>query len=181
MNVDLSTYNNDWYKPGSLVKRVFWYWVNIIFFKSSIFPFYGLKIFLLKLFGAKVGKEVCIKPNVNIKYPWLLCIGDYTWIGEQVWIDNLAMVTIGKNVCVSQGALLLCGNHDYTKVSFDLIVKPIILEDGVWIGAKSTVFGGAFCKSHSVFSSASLIIKEYEAFSVYTGNPLVKVKDRVIG
>ena len=75
-------------------------------------PFSGLKVFLLQLFGAKVGKGVVIKPNVNIKYPWLLEIGDYTWIGERAWIDNLAQVKIGKNCCISQGAMLLCGNNN---------------------------------------------------------------------
>ncbi len=180
MNVDLSTYNNSWYNPGSLFKRALWYWVNILFFKSSFFPFYGLKVSLLKIFGAKVGKGVCIKPNVNIKYPWLLTIGNHTWIGEQVWIDNLAQINIGDNVCISQGVLLLCGNHDYTKPSFDLMVKTILIEDGVWLGAKSIVVGGAICKSHSVFAAASLVTNIFDGFSIYAGNPLIKVKERII-
>jgi putative colanic acid biosynthesis acetyltransferase WcaF len=180
MNVDLSTFKNSWYNPGSIFKRMLWYWVNIIFFKSSIFPFYGLKVLLLKMFGATVGKGVLIKPNVNIKYPWFLSIGNHVWIGEQVWIDNLAQITIGNNVCISQGALLICGNHDYSKTNFDLIVKPIVLEDSVWIGAKAIVFGGAICKSHSVFSAASHVSGIFESYSIYTGNPAVKIKTRII-
>lgn len=180
MNVDLSAYDNSWYKPGSLIKRICWYCVNIIFFKSSFFPFYKFKSFLLELFGAKVGKGVCIKPNISIKYPWMLVIGNNTWIGENVWIDNLASIKIGNDVCISQGVLLLSGNHDYTKVSFDLILKPIELEDGVWIGAKSIVCGGAICKSHSVFEAASFISKTYDPFCIYGGNPLVKIKERII-
>ena len=78
-----------------------------------------------------------IKPSVNIKYPWRLTIGSFVWIGEGVWIDNLENVVIGDNVCISQGAMLLCGNHNYKKTTFDLIVGSITLEDGVWVGAQS--------------------------------------------
>ena len=65
------------------------------------------------MFGAKIGKGVIIRPGVSVKYPWKLQIGDNTWIGENVWIDNLSNIIIGKNVCVSQGAMLLSGNHNY--------------------------------------------------------------------
>ena len=105
--------------------RFFWYFINVIFFKSSFFPFNFLKIFLLQLFGCSLGKGVVIKPNVNIKYPWKLSLGNYVWIGESVWIDNLDNVTIGNHVCISQGAILICGSHNYKKQSFDLITKEI--------------------------------------------------------
>src|SRR5687767_5823007 len=103
MHTDLSAYSNSWYKPGSSLKRILWHYTNMVFFKSGVFPFYRLKVFLLILFGAKVGKKVLIKPFVNIKYPWFLIIKDFVWIGENVWIDNLADVSIGNNVCISQG------------------------------------------------------------------------------
>ena len=177
---DLSKYSNDWYKPGGSLKRFIWYFFNVIFFKSSIFPFYGLKVSLLRLFGARIGKGVLIKPNVNIKYPWFLTIGDHVWIGEQVWIDNLGAVNIGNNVCISQGALLLCGNHDYAAAHFDLIVKPIILEEGVWIGANAIVAGGAVCRSHSVLTAGSVCSGETEAYGIYRGNPAQSAKERVI-
>ena len=118
--------------------RFIWYFFNAILFKSSFFPSYSLKRAILKIFGADVGIDVIIKPNVNIKYPWKLKVGDYVWIGEGVWIDNLDFVSIGSHSCISQGALLFCGNHDYSKSSFDLMVNPIVLEEGVWIGAKSS-------------------------------------------
>ncbi|TXD81379.1 colanic acid biosynthesis acetyltransferase WcaF [Subsaximicrobium wynnwilliamsii] len=131
MEIDLSKYNNSWYHPGSKLKLGLWYITNILFFRSSLVPFSSFKGSLLKLFGAKIGNKVVIKPRVNIKYPWFLEIGENTWVGEDVWIDNVAKVTIGKNVCLSQGAMILCGSHDYTKTSFDLMIAPITLEDGV--------------------------------------------------
>lgn len=180
MKVDLASYNNNHYKPGSFLKRGIWYFVNLLFFNTGLFPLYGLKLFLLKLFGCKIGKGVFVKPNVNIKYPWKLRIGNNVWIGESVWIDNLDDVFIGNNVCISQGAMLLCGNHDYKKSTFDLITKPIFLEEGVWIGAKSIVIGGVTAQSHSVLTLNSVLTKNMEPFSVYSGNPATKSKTRTI-
>ena len=180
MRVDLSKYKNEWYQPGSVFKRISWYFVNMIFFKT-LFPFpSSLKIKLLRLFGAKVGKNIVIKPNVNIKYPWFLEIGNNCWIGEEVWIDNLAFVRMGNNVVVSQGAYLLTGSHNYKKEAFDLIIKEIILEDGVWIGAKAIVTPGVRCKTHSVLSVGSVATKDLEAYGVYQGNPALFKRKREI-
>ena len=177
---DLSKYNNSWYHPGKKVVCVLWYFINVVFFVSHIIPLSGLKVWLLKLFGAKVGHSVVIKPGVNIKYPWKLVIGDYSWIGEDVWIDNLAKVTIGNNVCISQGAMLLCGNHNYKKTTFDLMVNEIILEEGVWIGAKSVVCSGVRCKTHAILSVGSIANIDLEPYTIYQGNPAKKIRNRVI-
>ncbi|MBO9573821.1 MAG: WcaF family extracellular polysaccharide biosynthesis acetyltransferase [Chitinophagaceae bacterium] len=183
MRTDLKSYNNSWYKKqigASSIKRVFWYFINCLFFINPYFPFSSFKILLLRIFGAKIGNGVVVKPSVNVKYPWKLKIGDYSWIGEKVWIDNLSPITIGSNVCISQGAMLLTGNHDYTKTTFDLIIAPIILQDGVWIGAQCVVCPGVTAFSHSVLSVQSVATKDMEQYSIYQGNPAIKIKERVI-
>jgi len=181
MKIDLSKFNNSFYHPGAnALKRTLWYYVNLIFFNSSWLPISGFKVFLLRLFGARIGKNVNIKPSVNIKYPWRLVISDYVWIGENVWIDNLDDVSIGSNCCLSQGAMLLCGNHNYKKESFDLITGKIILENGVWIGAKAIVCPGVTCHSHSVLSVGSVATKDLEADSIYQGIPAIKIKSRFL-
>jgi putative colanic acid biosynthesis acetyltransferase WcaF len=177
----LNTFGNQWYKTGaSKPKMLLWYFVNIIFFTSRWMPLSGLKVFLLSVFGAKIGKGVVIKPAVNIKYPWRLKIGNHVWIGEQVWIDNLEDVVIGDHVCISQGAMLLCGNHNYKKTSFDLIVGKIILEEGVWIGAQTVVCPGVICKSHSLLTVGSVATQGLEAYTIYQGNPAQAVRKRKI-
>lgn len=178
MKTDLSKYDNSWYQPGSKLKTTLWYFVNAVFFLNPLNPVSGIKVKLLRLFGAKIGEGVVIKPGVNIKYPWKLEIGDHCWIGEKVWIDNLGLVNIGDNVCLSQGAILLCGNHNYKKPTFDLIVKDIILEDGVWIGAQSVVCPGVVCSSHSILTVNSVATKDMEPYIIYQGNPAVEVKKR---
>ncbi len=177
----LSIFDNSEYDSGAgFIKRAVWYFINACFFTSRWLPVSGIKVFLLRLFGAKVGKGVNIKPNVNIKYPWRLSIGSYSWIGEGVWIDNLDDVKIGDNVCLSQGAMLLCGNHNFKKSSFDLITGKIILENGVWIGARSMIGPGVHCYSHSVLSINSASSSDLEAYTIYRGNPAVAIKKRTL-
>lgn len=178
---DLSQYDNSWYRPGrGMVVRLLWFWVNAAFLRNPVNPFSGIKKFWLKLFGAKIGKGVVIKPGVNIKYPWLLEVGDYSWIGENAWIDNLAKVTIGPNCCLSQGALLLTGNHNYKKTTFDLMVGEIHLEEGVWIGAQAIVTPGITCKSHAVLAVRSVAVNDLLPFTIYQGNPAREVRKREI-
>lgn len=179
MKTDLSNYNNDWYKPGNKFIRFLWFFVNIFFLQSKLCPFNNVKVFLLRIFGAKVGSNVIIKPGVNIKYPWKLKIGNHVWIGEKVWIDNLDDIIIGDNVCLSQGSMLLCGSHNYKSSTFDLLIGKIIIEDGVWIGAKSVVLQNVTCKNHSVLSVNSVASSNLDENSIYRGNPAVRLKDRV--
>ena len=178
MQVDLSKYDNSWYKPGNTVKRFLWYYCNIVFFRNGWFPFSSLKVFLLKLFGASVGKAVTIKPNVGIKYPWFLTIGNFVWIGEEVWIDNLAHVTIGNNVCISQGALLLSGSHNYKLPAFDLIIKKINIEEGVWVCAKAIICGGVTCYKNAIITAGTVMTSDCEAGGIYKGNPGILYKKR---
>ncbi|MES2431350.1 MAG: WcaF family extracellular polysaccharide biosynthesis acetyltransferase [Bacteroidota bacterium] len=178
--VNNATFKSDLQINASIIKQVLWYLTNIFFFKNSLNISSALKKILLKLFGAKVGEGVVIKPCVNIKYPWKLVIGDHSWIGENVWIDNLANITIGNNVCLSQGAYLLTGNHNFKKTTFDLITAEIILEDGVWIGAKAIVCPGITCKTHSILSVASVATKDLEPYTIYKGNPAIISGQRVI-
>lgn len=180
MKVDFSKYDNSWYNPGTPILRIIWYFVNVLFFQSSLIPCVKLKIFLLRLFGAKVGKNVCIKPSVNIKYPWKLSIGNYVWIGENVWIDNLDDIVIEDNVCISQGAMLLCGNHNYAKETFDLIIGKILLKEGAWVGAKSIVCPNITLNNHCVLTAGSIATKDLEAYGIYQGNPAKKIKIRII-
>lgn len=179
--IDLSHYNKNGYYPGrSFAVRGLWYIVNGMFFQCPLATSYAVKRTLLRWFGAKVGRHVVIKPRVNIKYPWLLEIGDNSWIGEGVWIDNLAEVRIGKNVCISQGALLECGNHDYCSCTFDLLTGEITIEDGGWIGAKATVLAPCHIEEGAVVLSGSVATKQLNAFGIYQGNPASKKKERII-
>lgn len=178
--VSLNSYRNTEYRPGPLWKRTLWFFCNALVLKNPLNTSYALKVKTLRAFGAKVGRGVKIKPCVSVKYPWFLTIGDHTWIGEGTWIDNVVEVVISHDVCISQGAMLLCGNHDYTKPAFNLTARPITLEEGTWVGAKAVVCPGVTLHSHSVLSVGSVATRSLEAYGIYQGNPAVKVRERVI-
>ena len=105
---------------------------------------------LLRAFGAQIGTGVVIKPRVRVKFPWKLKVGDHSWIGESVWIDNLDQVTIGAHCCISQGAFFCTGNHRWDKETFDLVTRPIVIEDQCWVAAMVRLAPGTCMRKGSV-------------------------------
>jgi len=164
---------------ASGLKQLLWYFTDVFFFRTKVIPFSAVLVFLLRTFGAKIGKEVRIKPGIQVKYPWKLEIGDYCWLAD-CYIENLDWVTMGENCCISQQAMLMTGNHNYKSTTFDLMTAPIVLEDGVWIGAKAVVGPGIKLYSHAVLSLSSVAVSDLTAYTIYQGNPAVKVRDRKI-
>ena len=179
--MDLSKYDNtDYYTGAGKIKMIIWYFVNFTIFSSWLFPSSRLKRGVLRVFGARIGKGVVIKPRVNIKYPWNLTIGEYSWVGEGCWIDNLAHVSIGSNVCISQDAYLLTGNHDYKDQHFGLITKEITIEDAAWVGAKSIVCPGSIMRKGSILTVGSVLSGETSVNGIYQGNPAKLIRERKI-
>lgn len=181
MRVDLSRYDNAWYCPQrGIVWRLIWHVVSVLIVKNQLNISSRIKTAVLRLFGARIGQGVVIKPGVNIKYPWHLQIGDHAWIGEDVWLDCLVPIRIGSHTCISQGAYLCTGNHDWTDPSFGLIVKPIEIEAGAWVGAKAVILPGAHVASHAVVGAGSVISSTTKPYMIYAGNPAVPIKERAI-
>lgn len=178
--MNLKNYNNDWFVSGSKIKIILWTLVSSVFFRTSLPVPSAIKVSILKMFGANIGVSVVIKPSVNIKYPWKLSVGGHTWIGEDVWIDNLDTVNIGDNCCLSQGCYLLTGNHDFTSPSFDLMIFEINIKNEAWVGAKSTVCPGVTLEQGSILTVGSIATQKLDEFGIYQGNPAIKIKQRII-
>ena len=179
--VDLSNYDRRGYHPGrGFLVRLLWYVCNAALFGTWLLPLSGPKRRLLQLFGASVGTGLVIRPRVNIKYPWHLRVGQHCWIGEGSWIDNLVDVTIGDNVCISQGAYLLTGNHDYKDTRFGFMGSPITLENGSWVGAFAIVCPGARLARNSIVTVASVLRGETAPDGIYSGNPAKRIREREI-
>jgi len=177
----LNHYTIGSYYPGaSFLKQVFWYFLGSPLVKTYWFPWSFLKVFLLRLFGAKIGEGVRIKPGVLIKFPWRLSVGDYVWLGEKLWIDNLASVTIESHVCLSQGVYLCTGNHDWGDPKFALMTQPILIEQGSWIAARSVVGPGVTVKTGAILGLGSVTVKSLDAMTIYAGNPAQAIKKRVM-
>ncbi len=143
-------------------------------------PSSGFRRGLLRLFGARIGPGVVIKPGVRVKYPWLLEIGDHSWIGEDAWIDNLTTVAVGAHVCISQGAYLCTGNHDWSDPAFGLIVGAITLHAGSWVGAQCIICPNTILETGAIVTAGSVATGVLEQMGIYAGNPAIKVKTRVM-
>ena len=169
----------DYRLPKNWTRGIFFFYEVLwqVFFKpmiSSSFPGTIWRKLILILFGAKIGKSIRLSPGIKIKMPWRLYIGDYSWIGEDVWIDNLSNVKIGDNVCISQGVYFCTGNHNFKKKSFDLICKPIIIDSESWIGSKVIIGPGNKIGRGSVIKMGSIITKDIPPQSILTQSQTIK-------
>ncbi|PWU09097.1 MAG: colanic acid biosynthesis acetyltransferase WcaF [Verrucomicrobia bacterium] len=179
--VALSSYSAASFDRGAgRVKEVLWILTNQLLFQWCPVKLSALKCWVLRRFGARVGQGVVVKPQVKITFPWKLTLGNNVWLGEECWLLNLAPITIGDDVCISQRAFLCTGNHDYTRTTFDLITRPVTIEEGAWIGAAAWVGPGVRVGSHAVLAAGSVATQELEAYGVYQGNPAQRIKKRVL-
>jgi putative colanic acid biosynthesis acetyltransferase WcaF len=174
----LAEFNNEGFDRGrSRLVEACWRLVEGVVFNSWL-PGSGWRVWLLRLFGATVGQGVIIKPHVRVKFPWKLRIGDHSWVGESVWIDNLATVTIGSNCCISQGAYLCTGSHRWDKEKFDLETKSIVIEDQCWVGAMARIAPGVLMREGAVLTLGAVAVSALDAGHVHRGDPARPVKAR---
>lgn len=177
--VDLSIPDNSEYAVGrSRFVWACWHFIGSPLLRSNLLPFAALKAAVLRLFGARIGRGACLKPGIRVKFPWYLTIGDHCWIGEDVWIDNLAPVHIGSNVCVSQAAYFCTGNHDWKTTNLKLFRRPIVLEDGSWVGARATVCPGVTIGAAAVLSAGAVVSGDIPPYEVWGGNPAAFLRRR---
>jgi putative colanic acid biosynthesis acetyltransferase WcaF len=155
-----------------------WYLIKCAFFLSAIPWPSSFRSALLRLFGAKIGRHVYIKPRVNIHFPWKLQIGDYTWIGEEVFLLNMEPILIGAHCCISQRAFLCTGDHDFKQVNMPYRNRPITVEDGAWVGAQAFVAPGVTIGSEAVIGAGSVVTRDQPAGMRCVGNPCVAIDAR---
>lgn len=124
------------------------------------------RVAVLRAFGAQIGTGVNLRSGVRIHWPWKLEVGDHTWIGERVWILNLEPVTIGSDVCVSQGVFLCTGSHDRRSPTFEFDNAPISIGDGAWVAARATVLRGVHIGSDALVGATALITSDVEAGAI---------------
>jgi putative colanic acid biosynthesis acetyltransferase WcaF len=177
----LDCYTLGTYTPGApLWKQMLWYFLGEPLFRSHWLPFSRFKVWILRRFGAQIGQQVRIKPDVRVKFPWRLSVGDYVWIGENTWLDNLAPITIESHVCLSQDVYLCTGNHDWSDPDFKLIPAAIHIEQGSWLAARAVVGPGVTVGFGAVLSLGSVTGRSLQPMTVYAGNPAQPVKQRVV-
>jgi putative colanic acid biosynthesis acetyltransferase WcaF len=181
LQVDLSVPDNSELVRGApLWREALWFFAGQPLLRSSLIPFSGFRSWLLRLFGAKIGQGVYSKPGLRVKFPWYLEVGDYSWLGEDLWIDNLAPVVIGPHVCLSQGVYLCTGNHDWSLTNMKLFRKPIVCERGCWVGARAVVCPGVVIGEGAIVTVGSVAARSVPPYEIHAGNPASFVRRRVL-
>lgn len=177
--MDLSSFPQSGFsrgRPGWFV--LLWWLVQATLFRCSLHNAYGFRNALLRLFGAKIGKGVKVRPDADLYFPWRITVGDHSWIGNRATLYSLDTITIGSNCVVSQEAYLNTGSHDIHQPTFTLITKPIVIEDGAWVGARTFVNLGVTIHTNAVVGAMSNVTKNLPADMVCVGNPCKPIKAR---
>lgn len=157
--------------------QVAWLLVEAAIIDNRLMPISRVREALLRLFGAKIGRNCRFLHAIKVKYPWNFVVGDNTWIGEDVWIYNQAPIRIGSNVCVSQRSFLSAGSHDLAH-TMDLRVAPICIEDGAWISSGCVVQMGVTIGRSAVVTPNSVVHKSLNEGGIYGGNPCRFIRNR---
>ncbi len=158
-------------------KRILWS-IGKLFFKYSPRIAFGYRNFILRIFGAKVGKQVHVYSSTNIWFPWNLEIGDWSAIGEDTLIYNLGRVVIGEKATISHRAHICAGTHDYKDPTLPLIRPEIHIGDQVWVCANSFVGPNIKIGEGAIVGAGSVIMKSAEPWGIYAGNPAKFIKQR---
>ncbi len=163
-----------------LIAFMLWHLVKAIVFMSSIPYPVRLKVLLLRLFGARVGRGVVIRPRVNIHLPWRLTVGNYCWIGEDTGILNMAPVVLKDNVAIAHRVYIATGNHNFKDSKMSYLNAPTTIERGVWIASCVFVGPGVVVGEHCVLCAAAVVTRSTEPWAIMRGNPAQRVGTRVL-
>lgn len=165
------------YSAKIQIARVFWF-LGSCLFRIVPRPLYSIRRNILRLFGAKVGRNVNISNTATIYFPWNLDIGDWSSIGDYVYVYNLGKVTIGKKSTISHKSHLCAGTHDYTIPDLPLLKPNIIIEDQVWVCADSFIGPSVYIAQGAVIGARSMVTKNVDSWAVVAGNPAKYIKKR---
>lgn len=179
--IDLSRFRMDPSFRGrsALVVQLWWLVQDWLIRPSPQFMF-GWRRFWWRLFGAEIGEGVLIRPTAKVTYPWKVKVGARSWIGDHAELYSLGPIQIGSDAVISQHVYLCAGTHDYTKIGFPLVAKPIHIEDQVWIATGCFVAPGVTIGKGSIIGARSLVQDDMPAVMICKGNPAIAIKPRLV-
>lgn len=179
MDLDIS-HKPSPYSTKDKIKRMLWNCVYTLLFQYSPRPLHKWRVFLLRLFGAKISAKARICPRAKITMPWNLIMDDYATLADDAIVYSTAKVCIGRQATVSQYSYLCTATHDYEDAYNILFAKPIIIEADAWVAADVFVGPGVTIGAGTVVGARSSVYKDLPAWKVCVGNPAKPIKDRVI-
>ena len=167
-----------WHPGTPFLLQCIWFCLGLPLLSARWLPGSAWRVLLLRVFGARIGVGCRIKPGLRVKFPWRLQVGQACWLAEDAWLDNLAPITLGDRVCISQGAYLCTGNHDFRSPGFDLCLGPITICSDVWIAAHAVLAPGTDVGSGAVVALGAVVSGRVEGGAIVRGNPAVVVGQR---
>jgi len=178
--INKDTHTGASFSVSNRIMRIVWSVVYLILFKYSPRPLHSWRSFLLKCFGAKVGKGVHVYPGVKIWAPWNLILDDECGIASGVELYSQGLITVGKRAVISQGSYICTGTHDYNDKGFPLYTLPITIGDNAWIAAGAFVHPGVTIGNGCVIGARSVVTKNMPEWMVCAGFPCKVIKERVL-
>jgi putative colanic acid biosynthesis acetyltransferase WcaF len=167
------------FRGRSVIVVQLWWLAQSTLFACSPQPFYGWRRYLLRLFGASIGKNVIIRPSVRVTYPWKLQIGDNSWIGDNVELYTLGEIEIGSDVVISQRSYICTGSHDYKKDTFDIYAEKITIKDQAWLATDVYVAPGITIGKGTVIGARSSVFKDLPSEMICIGEPAKSIRHRL--
>jgi putative colanic acid biosynthesis acetyltransferase WcaF len=178
--VNKDTHTGPSFSLKNRVARLIWIIIGGLFFRLSPKPFHKWRSFVLRCFGAKVGKGVHVYPGVKIWAPWNLTLADGCGVANGAILYSQGKISIGKTAVISQGAHICAGTHDYTKIGFPLITKPIIIGAQAWVAAEAFIHPGVVVGDGAVIGARSVVTKDMPEWMICTGHPCKPITQRVL-
>lgn len=163
----------DWHPGAPLSLQIFWFCLGSPLLAARWLPGSVWRVGLLRMFGSRIGRGCRIKPGLRVKFPWRLVVGEACWLAEDAWLDNLAPITLGDRVCISQGAYLCTGNHNFRSPGFDLRLGSITIGSDAWIAARAVIAPGTKIGPGAVVALGAVVSGVVEPSSIMRGNPAV--------
>ena len=167
-----------WHPGVPMPQQVLWFCIGSPLLSTRWLPGSAWRVLLLRSFGARIGPGCRIKPGLRVKFPWRLGVGEACWLAEDAWLDNLASITLGDRVCISQGAYLCTGNHDFRSPGFELRLGPITIGSDVWIAAGAVLAPGTRVGTCAVVALGAVVSGTVEPGVIMRGNPAVVAGQR---
>src|SRR6266478_1633072 len=167
------------YTSGQLALRLLWAFGQWLF-RLSPRPCFAWRRAVLRCFGASVGKHVNTYASTRIYFPWNLTVGDWSALGEEVFIYNLGPVTIGSRATISHRAHLCAGTHDYRRPDLPLLKPPIKIGDQAWICADAFIGPGVTVGEGAIVGARAVAMRDVAPWSIVSGNPARRVRTRTL-
>ncbi|WP_390622410.1 hormogonium polysaccharide biosynthesis acetyltransferase HpsU [Vasconcelosia minhoensis] len=177
--MDLRQYHQPGYVAGrSKAIMLLWWLVQAVVFPLTLHASHAPRRALLRLFGAKIGRQVMIRPTARFTYPWNVEIGDYSWVGDDVVFYSLAPIRVGQHCVISQKSYLCTGSHDILDRRFGLITAPIVIENGAWVAIDCFIAAGVRIGANAVIGARSSVFGDMPAQQVCFGSPCRPIRPR---